>query len=163
MNWPKSNDLVKFYGDPSGLNGLANQDWVKDNIISLETPWRLVTAWDGKLVRGVSVHQKCAPSLSRVFKAIWLAAKQDQKTIDYWGMNLFGGGFNYRLVRGGSSLSMHAYGCAVDFDPARNGMGDTTPNFANVPAVLKAFADEGWIWGGDWGRPDGMHWQAARV
>ena len=160
--WPKPSELTKFYGDPSGQNGLPNTGWVKDNIILLGTPWRLITAWDGKKVLGVSVHHKCAPSLMRVFAKIWLAAKQNQKTIEDWGMHLFGGGFNYRLVRGGATLSTHAYGCAVDFDPARNGMGDSTPNFATVPAVLTAFADEGWTWGGSWARPDGMHWQAAK-
>ena len=160
--WPKPGEIIAFYGNPSGPNASASSQWIKDNIVLVKSPWRLVTSWDGMQVKGVSVHQKCGLSLRRVFDRIWLDAKQNQKTIEAWGMHLFGGGFNYRVVRGGSSLSMHAYGCAVDFDPARNGLGDSTPNFANVPEVLKAFADEGWTWGGSWARPDGMHWQAAK-
>jgi hypothetical protein len=67
---------------------------------------------------------------------------------------------------------MHAYGCAIDFDAPRNGLGDKTPNFANIPEVLSAFKSEGAIWGGDWNgngdtqderRCDGMHWQFARL
>jgi hypothetical protein len=50
-------------------------------------------------------------------------------------------------------------------------MYDRTPRFAEFPEVLKAFADEGWRWGGDWNgngssaderMADGMHWQATR-
>jgi hypothetical protein len=28
-------------------------------------------------------------------------------------------------------------------------------------AVVKLFAAEGWVWGGPWSKPDGMHFQAA--
>jgi hypothetical protein len=76
-------------------------------------------------------------------------------------MHLFGGAYNFRVMRGGSSLSMHAYGCAVDFDPARNGFGSRNPYLAKCPAVLEAFKREGWTWGGTWKKPDGMHFQAA--
>jgi D-alanyl-D-alanine carboxypeptidase len=58
---------------------------------------------------------------------------------------------------------MHSWGCAIDFDSARNSFGDTTPNFALIPQVLDAFASEDWTWGGEWRKPDGMHWQAAGV
>jgi hypothetical protein len=58
---------------------------------------------------------------------------------------------------------MHSWGCAIDFDSARNGFGDTTPNFALIPAVTDAFLAESWVWGGKWHKPDGMHFQAAFV
>ncbi|MGY3916723.1 M15 family metallopeptidase [Aeromonas australiensis] len=66
-------------------------------------------------------------------------------------------------MRGGTRLSMHSWGCAVDFDSSRNSFGDSTPNFQNIPAVLTAFESQGWTWGGKWKKPDGMHWQAASV
>lgn len=103
------------------------------------------------------------PSLSSVLGAIWDAAGRNQAKINEWGMNLDGGGYNFRLMRGSTRLSMHSWGCAVDFDPARNGFGDSTPNFENYPAVLSAFAAECWTWGGQWTRADGMHWQAADI
>ncbi|HLC17357.1 MAG TPA: M15 family metallopeptidase [Thermodesulfovibrionia bacterium] len=28
---------------------------------------------------------------------------------------------------------------------------------------MDAFEKEGWTWGGNWKKPDGMHWQAARI
>jgi hypothetical protein len=130
--------------------------------VFVDIPWRAITAWDGKPVRRVKVHRQCAQSLQRVFSAIWAAANGDQSIIEKWGMHLYGGAYNYRPSRGSSRLSAHAYGAAIDFDPARNGMGDTTPNFASIPWVLTAFRDEGWAWGGRWSNPDGMHWEAVR-
>jgi D-alanyl-D-alanine carboxypeptidase len=96
-----------------------------------------------------------------VLAAVWAAADQREAKIREWGMHLYAGAYNFRPMRGATNLSMHAWGCAVDFDSARNGFGDRTPNFANLPAVLNAFASEGWTWGGQWAKPDGMHWQAA--
>ena len=36
------------------------------------------------------------------------------------GLDLFGGCFNYRPMRGGTALSMHSWGIAYDGDPERN-------------------------------------------
>ena len=161
--WPHQNDTDAFYGNPRGMNGRASAKWESANLAKVPIPWKLITAWDGMNVTGVRVHRLCAESLGKVFDDIWLAAGQQQRKINEWGMNLYGGGYNFRLMRGGSRLSMHSWGCAVDFDPSRNGFGDTTPNFANYPAVRDTFAAEGWTWGGNWSRPDGMHWQAANI
>jgi hypothetical protein len=162
-HWPHQSDVDAFYGNPRGRNGLASGAWESTNLVKVPTPWKLVTAWDGATVGGVRIHKKCAASLGRVFDAIWQAAGQKQSKINEWGMNLYGGGYNFRLMRGKTQLSMHSWGCALDFDPARNGFGDSTPNFANYPQVLAAFADEGWSWGGKWKTTDGMHWQAANI
>lgn len=164
MNFPKQSNVTAFYGDPRGKNGQPSSQWEKANLVTVPVPWRMVLAWDTTAVaRGIRIHKKCAESLARVINAVWLASGKNQATIEKWGMHLLGGGYNFRLMRGSNQLSMHSWGCAVDFDPERNGLGDSTPNFANIPQVLKAFADEGWTWGGRWARPDGMHWQAADI
>lgn len=163
MAWPHQSDVMSFYGDSRGRDGNPSPAWVRENLVRLSPPWRLVTAWDFSPVRTITVHRACAPSLTRILDAIWARAGQDEDQIRIWGMHLFGGAYNFRLMRGGTRLSMHSWGCAIDFDPARNGFGDATPNFALVPAVLEAFDSEGWTWGGRWRTPDGMHWQAARV
>ncbi len=161
--WPHQSVVDDFYGDPRGKNGEPNPAWVEANIVRLSTPWELVTAWDFQRVSAIRIHKKCKTSLNRVFGTIWDASGQSQQKINEWGMNLYAGGFNFRLMRGGTRLSMHSWGCAVDFDSARNGFGDATPNFANIPQVRSAFDAEGWTWGGTWRKPDGMHWQAADV
>jgi len=163
-NWPHQSKVDEFYGDPRDDDGGSSAQWEKENIVYVNPPWKLVTAWDGRSVtKGVRVHRKCAESLKKVFDSIWTAAGKNEHKIREWGMHLYGGGHSFRLMKGGTRLSMHSYGCAVDFDPARNGFGDTTPNFENYPDVLDAFEKEGWTWGGNWKKPDGMHWQAARI
>lgn len=157
--WPMQKDCDRFYGNPRGANGRPSAKWESENLVSIRPPYRMTYA--GRPVSGIRVHKKCAESLKRVLDRIWQAAGNDQATVDRWGASIYGGAYNFRLMRGGNSLSMHSWGCAIDLDPARNGLGDQTPHFANVPEVLAAFAAEGWEWGGDWSRRDGMHWQAA--
>jgi peptidoglycan L-alanyl-D-glutamate endopeptidase CwlK len=73
-------------------------------------------------------------------------------------------GFNYRNISGGTSLSKHASGFAVDINPLLNPYvkegkvsppeatyhpgrkGTLTPNSPMVAAFLKL----GWTWGGNW-------------
>jgi len=163
MSWPNQSQLAAYYGDPRGMDGEPSARWEAENLVRISTPWRLVTAWDGQRVSSIRVHRLVAPSLERVFADIWEAAGKRQGVIDVWGMNLFAGAYQFRPTRGAASLSTHAYGAAVDFDSERNGLGNSAPNFANIPQVLRAFEREGWVWGGRWRRPDGMHWQAATV
>lgn len=158
-SWPLQKDCDRFYGNPRGANGGPSAKWESENLVSIRPPYRMTYA--GKPITGIRVHKKCAESLKRVLNRIWESAGKDQATVDRWGASIYGGAYNYRLMRGGNALSMHSWGCAIDLDPARNGLGDQTPHFANVPEVLDAFAAEGWEWGGDWSRRDGMHWQAS--
>lgn len=158
--WPNQAGRNAYYGNPRGRNPAnPSPTWEKANLVRIVPPYRMT--YDGRPVSSIRIHKKCAASLSRIFAAIWEASGKNQSVVDGWGASIFGGTYVYRLTRGGNSLSSHSWGCAIDLDPARNGLGDATPNFAKVPAVLKAFADERWTWGGDWSRPDGMHWQAA--
>jgi hypothetical protein len=163
-NWPHQSDVDKFYGDPRGSDGEVSSSWERENIVRVIPPWKLVTAWDfSPVTKGVRIHEKCADSLQRILADIWQKAEERQEKINEWGMNLYAGGYNFRTMRGSTRLSMHSWGCAVDFDSARNSFGDATPNFALIPAVTKSFADEAWIWGGKWHKADGMHFQAAML
>ena len=84
--------------------------------------------------------------------------------------------FNFRLVTGGSTLSNHATGCAIDINPRNNPYvtidGDGIKHWENVDAELyidrtnpdaaamhmithedlcyQLFAERGYTWGGDW-------------
>ena len=162
-HWPHQNDVDSFYGNPRGEDGQANPRWESDNIVRVKPPWKIITAWDFQPVSGIRIHRECADSLKNILTQIWISSAQNENKIKEWGMHLYAGGYNFRPMRGGSRLSMHSWGCAVDFDSARNAFGDHSPNFASIPAVLDAFANEGWTWGGKWKTPDGMHWQAANV
>jgi hypothetical protein len=178
--------LNATYGNPRGADGKLSASWRAANIIAMPIPWpapynKMRLAWDtDTVVSTIAIHRLVAPSLSVALKAVWDTARQRIKerdgydeTTEYYdrqtmallsevGMNLYGGGFNFRLKRGGSSLSTHAYGCAIDIDPERNGMGDTTP--ALPLWIVAEFESLGWVWGGRWkGKNcDGMHFQYAK-
>lgn len=91
-----------------------------ENFIRLPAPWKLITAWDFQSVKGIRIHRKCEASLAAVFTRIWNAAEQREEKIKEWRMHLYAGAYNFRLMRRGTKLSMHSWGCAVDFDSARN-------------------------------------------
>jgi hypothetical protein len=99
-------------------------------------------------------------------------------------------GFNHRALTGGSSLSMHAYGLAIDINPVQNpyiafaekGQANISPEagtgYANrarlrpgkperrgmAEDIVQVFARHGFvIWGGDWDNPiDYQHFQVSR-
>ncbi|WP_338663716.1 M15 family metallopeptidase [Pararoseomonas sp. SCSIO 73927] len=168
-DWPRSSttDLVAFYGAPDAdADGEADARWERDNIIAIPAPWTMVAAWDPKLpIRKIRVHWRVAESLQRVFASILSGYGGSTDRIIAARLHLYGGAYNFRLIRGGSSLSMHAYGAAIDLDPERNGLGKPWKPDSGMMArpVVEAFKAEGWVWGGDWeNRPDAMHFQAAR-
>jgi hypothetical protein len=68
----------------------------------------------------------------------------------------FDGCYCYRNIAGTSRLSNHARGLAIDLNAAWNRRGQPS---SMSPAVVKCFKDAGFNWGGDWPRPDSMHFE----
>jgi hypothetical protein len=155
---PLYSTLNQYYGNPRGKKGLASPSWEADNLEIVAPKWQLF--YNGKPTKGVRVHKKCAASLKLIFDEIYNIFGGDIAAIKKAGMHITGGGYCFRTKRGNpSQLSTHSWGCAVDFDPARNGFGDTTP--AMDMHVVHIFEKHGWVWGGRWAKPDGMHFQFA--
>lgn len=162
-NFPKQSQCDNFYGNPRGVNGKVNPKWEAENITYVQPPWKIT--YDNKPYKyGFKVHKKTVAAWSRAFARIWDLVGQSQAKIDEIGLSIYSGGYEYRNKRTSSkSLSMHAYGAAIDFDQANNQQGDTTPKLANYPAVMKCFELEGFTLGLRWKGKfcDGMHVQAA--
>lgn len=68
------------------------------------------------------------------------------------------GCFNIRPMKGskGRKHSLHAWGLAIDINAAWNGYNKTPTMSAEL---VKCFTDAGFVWGGSWQVPDGMHFQ----
>lgn len=57
-------------------------------------------------------------------------------------------------------LSMHSWGLAADFNVSTNGLG-MKPQMD--PRVVQVFDRWGFVWGGRWSRPDGMHFELGAL
>lgn len=172
--WPKQNtkDLTAFYGDPDANDdGRPDIAWEAVNITRIIPPYPMFLAWNGRPLKTISIHRKCADSLMRCLLHIADIPEANRR---HYGLDQFGGAYNFRPMRGVSQLSTHAYGCAIDLAPVQNPLYKAWQERSNMmpPEVVKIFQAEGWAWGGDWDgdhdlkdqrRHDGMHFQAARL
>ena len=70
------------------------------------------------------------------------------------------GCFNIRQKRGSTTASLHSWGIALDLNAAWNGFGKAPTLSAGF---VKCFTDAGFDWGGVWKKPDGMHFQLAKL
>jgi len=82
-------------------------------------------------------------------------------------LDVWGGCYNDRPIRGGSKPSMHSWGIAMDYDPANNKLrwGKDKATFAQ-PEYLewwKIWERHGWISLGRQRNFDWMHVQAASL
>lgn len=162
-NWPTQSKCNDYYGNPRGRNDQPNAQWEANNIIRVTPPYPMTYA--GTPVRSIRIHKFCSEALLEALNSIKTFVGNDTKLLAESGASIYGGAYNYRLMRGGNQLSMHSWGCAIDLDPERNAFHDSQPNFARYPFVVKAFEDVGAVWGGRWkGRSaDGMHFQFATL
>jgi D-alanyl-D-alanine carboxypeptidase len=169
--WPTQSGAAGFYGNPRSTNpSIVNQNWYRHNIGFVQAPFAMHMLGP---VRRFPIHVKCVDATRAWLDEIWRNAGRDQRVVDAWGMSVFSGSFCYRTMRGLQHLSMHAYGCAMDFDAPRNSLHDATPHFATLRSqVVEPFLKLGGVWGGDWNgngtgaderRADGMHFQFAHM
>lgn len=166
MTFPTEQFADTFYGNPRGVGGAsASVRWQREVLVYVKVPFAMTYA--GKSVSRISCHRKCEHEFREWLNIVWRNASFNHRAIRAWGMNIFNGSFVYREKRGSNALSMHAYGCAFDFDAPRNALGDRTPHFGSSAeirqAVVAPFEVLGGEWGGDWKRPDGMHFQFIRT
>lgn len=180
-NWPpkpdfgpiSSADRGKLFGTfayvPAGIPGnpeaiRITDSWPSTNIVQVDVPQlRGITGAPTSAM--VPFHRKGADQL----KALW-QAWEDAGLLPL--VLSFAGTWAPRFIRGSQTyLSNHAWGTAFDINAGWNGLGA-------VPALkgkkgstreLVALANEngfywgGWFGGPNGGRPDGMHFEVARL
>jgi hypothetical protein len=88
-------------------------------LVKIKLPYPMRIAWDlDSTVNTMMCHKLVADNFTAVFNELLSTYGYDK--IKELGIDLFGGCFNYRKMRGGTALSMHSWGIAIDLDPARN-------------------------------------------
>jgi hypothetical protein len=71
------------------------------------------------------------------------------------------GCFNIRYQRGSrTAASLHSWGIAIDVNAAWNGLSKVPTLSAGF---VKCFTDNGFTWGGNWKRLDGMHFELSKI
>lgn len=108
--WGRQRDMDRRFGPAGGPQCTRGR---------VTPPWPMLLAWNTRAsVSTISCHEAVADSLDRVLRRV--ASAYSPEAIQRLGLHLFGGCFAMRNKRGGSTLSTHAYGVAVDWDPERN-------------------------------------------
>lgn len=145
--------IIAKYGKP-------NEKGTYLKTITLPYPMRI--AWDTDTkVSKMRCHKDVADNFLSVFNDL-LDHYGYEKIVEL-GIDLYGGCFNFRKMRGGNSWSTHSWGIAIDLDPARNTLKETskTARFARpeYKDMIDIFYKHGFISLGREKNFDWMHFQ----
>jgi hypothetical protein len=132
--------VIKKYGTPNETGA--------GYLVTVKVPYPMRIAWDtDSSVKSIRCHKLVADKLLAVFNDLLSHYGYDK--IKELGIDLYGGCFNYRRMRNGSAWSMHAWGIAIDLDPARNTLKETkrTARFARpeYKPMIDIFYKHGFI------------------
>lgn len=167
-------EIEATFGRPAKSNGMLNEAWEGEFIRKVAPPnaWQLFYQDDKKIVKvsGIRMHRLLKDSFISVLDDIWDHARHEignspsDDQVREWlhkrRLDLHGGGFNFRKVTGGSQLSLHSYGIAIDWDPMHNPrqkpLKKTLPDW-----WYEVWKKNGWSDGRHFKTPDPMHVQFA--
>lgn len=152
--FPTYKDIKTLYGEAAS------------SLKTMLIPFEMKLAWDVSVkVKKITCHRKVAPSLLGVLED--LLEHYSANGLRQLGIDLYGGCFNKRKMRGGSSLSTHSWGAAIDLHPAQNQLrwNHKKALFARkeYKFLLEAFTAEGWVSLGLEKDYDWMHFQAVKL
>lgn len=144
--------------------GKPNQQGSYLTTIDLPYPMRL--AWDKETkVKKMRCHKLVAQNFHNVFTDL-LEHYGYEKIVEL-GIDLFGGCFAFRAMRGGSEWSRHAFGIAIDLDPDRNKLHETaaTARFARpeYKPMIDIFYKNGFLSLGVEKNYDWMHFEIKPI
>lgn len=141
-------------GNPENIE--VTDNWVKENIIRVDIP-QLIP------VKGSAVvyfHKLAAAQL----KSVW---KEWEKADLLHLVLTWDGSYVARFVRGSrKTLSNHAFGSAFDINAQWNGLAKLPPlagQKGSVRNLVTIANNNGFYWGGHFSRPDGMHFEVAKI
>lgn len=153
---PKYSEALNWYGNVG-----ANQ-----TDVDLPEGYDMWLAWDlRKKVTHITLHKKVADSAYACLVKIKDEFDADERA--KLGLDLFGGSLNVRKMRGGNNWSVHAWGAAIDFDPARNQLrwDSSKARLGKLDAerFWRIWEEAGWTSLGRTKNYDWMHVQAVQL
>lgn len=146
--------LMAQYGKPTE-DGAAY-------LVKVLLPFPMRLAWDrDSIVNSIRCHKLVAEHFSQIFADI--LTEYGLPKIRDLGIDLYGGCFNFRKMRGGNDYSRHSWGVAIDLDPERNQLKETskTARFARpeYEAMIDIFYLHGFASLGREKNYDWMHFE----
>jgi len=148
--------LTAKYGKPNKTG--------KGYLVYIDLPFPMIVSWNRKqTVKRIQCHYLIADRLKKALTDI--LTHYGIERIKELQINVYGGCFNYRLMRGGTELSKHSWGTAIDLDPDRNLLHETakTARFARpeYKPMIDIFYANGFINLGRERDYDFMHFEIA--
>lgn len=147
------------YRGSGGGNIQILGDWAQKNIVKVHLPQIIgkeIAPKDGN----ISFHRLGAEQLRAMFDE-W-EKEGLHKLILTWA-----GSYVPRFQRGSATaLSNHAFGTAFDINAAWNGLGQPPARpgkTGSVCELIEIAHKYGFYWGGHFSRPDGMHFEIAKI
>jgi hypothetical protein len=142
-----------------GIIGTMNYKIMDDGFIKPQQSWvdSNISTATVSIIGEVTCHRLMLPQLQAALSDIESAGLGGElRPGDY------GGCYVPRFIDRNPSLplSMHAFGLAVDLNVSTNQLG--TEGDMN-PRIVEIFERWGFVWGGDWSRPDPMHFELSRL
>lgn len=146
--------ITAIYGEPCN----------EANFVKIDLPFPMRLAWKtDTTVTKISCHKKIAVRLKAVLSDILDIYGYDK--IHSLGIDLFGGCFNCRPMRGGNQPSRHSWAIAIDLDPERNQLKETrsTARFARpeYTPMIDAFYKYNFLSLGREENRDFMHFETS--
>lgn len=91
------------------------------NLVTVPISYPRKIAWDLKVTTNrMQCHKLVAPVFQKIHKEI--LAHYGLQRIQELEIDIFGGCYNFRKMRGGSDWSRHSWGVAEDLNPSENGL-----------------------------------------
>ena len=135
----------------------------EENLVSIIPAYPLI--YEGKTVRSIRVHRLLAQHVKQALHEV--LGHYGEAEIRRLGLNLYGGCYNFRPTATGRSLSMHAWGIALDFSPAANAYALKAPraslSHADCTAWWQIWENHGAVSLGRERNFDWMHLQFAQL
>lgn len=101
----------KKYGEPNPTG--------KGYLVTIDLPYPMRVAWEKTTrIKKMQCHKDAAKAFLSVFNDLLEYYGYEQLVA--LGIDLYGGCFNYRKMRGGTKLSLHSWGVALDLHPDAN-------------------------------------------
>ena len=149
-----TSELFRKYGTPTETG--------TPYLTKIDIPFPMILAWDrATTVKSIRCHKQIAKNLKATLSGI--LAEYGSLKIKQLGIDIYGGCFNFRKMRGGNDWSRHSWGVAIDLDPERNQLREShlTARFAKpeYTRMIDIFYDNGFLSLGREKDYDWMHFE----